>query len=151
VWNRGQERVPENWYRRPTSNQYTANDVAEDVGIGYAAYPGTLKIGGNTGTPNSFVGVSVEDLSGGVFNAQNLFTGDNFACFAFSLAQQGVPSFLKGPLSSINKALALVEQYISPITSALNCPELGQYDQGLFNSFPGYTYSPTGPATNYKL
>ena len=39
VWVRGQERVPENWYRRPTSNQYTANDVAEDVAIGYAAYP----------------------------------------------------------------------------------------------------------------
>lgn len=26
-------------YRRPSSNQYTAPDVFEDVAIGYAAYP----------------------------------------------------------------------------------------------------------------
>ena len=120
------------------------------MGIGYAAYPETLKIGGNTGKVNSFTGVSVEDLSGGVFNAANLFEGNNFACFAFELAQQGLPSFLKGPLSAINNAIAFVDQYFSPILSGLECPQLGKYDQGLFNSFPGHTYSPTGPDTNYK-
>jgi hypothetical protein len=52
-WLKGQERVPENWYRRPTSNQYTAADVFADVGIGYAAYPNTLKFGGNTGKVNT--------------------------------------------------------------------------------------------------
>jgi hypothetical protein len=150
VWNKGQERVPDNWYRRPSDTQYTAQDVALDVGIGYLAYPETLKIGGNTGTPNSFTGVSVEDLTGGVFNAANLFEGNNFACFAFGLVQQGLPAFLKGPLGAINNATGFVGQYLNPITSALNCPELGQYDQGLFNSFPGHTYSPTGPDTNYK-
>ena len=129
---------------------YTANDVAFDVGIGYLAYPQTLKIGGNTGTPNSFTGVSVENITGGVFNAANLFEGNNFGCFAFGLVQQALPSALKGPLSTVNKALALIDGALDPILSGLDCPQLGQYDQGLFNSFPGHTYSPTGPATNYK-
>ncbi|KAI9687160.1 MAG: hypothetical protein M1822_002571 [Bathelium mastoideum] len=150
VWNKGQERIPDNWYRRPTTNPYTANDVAEDVGIGYVAYPGSLKIGGNTGTPNSFVGVSVENLTSGVYNADTLFEGDNFACFAFNIAQQGLPDFLQGPLSAINNATAFVQQYFDPITSALNCSQLAQYDAGVLNSFPGYSYSPTGPDTNYK-
>ncbi|MCJ1333363.1 hypothetical protein MMC10_010058 [Thelotrema lepadinum] len=149
VWQRGQERIPEDWYRRPSSNQYTADDVAVDVGIGYAAYPSTLRIGGNTGTPNSFTGISVEDFTGGVYNAGALFQGNNFACFAFSIAQQGLPDFLKGPLSAINNATAFVGKYFDPITAPLQCPQLGQFDQGLFNSFPGYKYSPTGPATNY--
>ena len=150
VWNRGQERIPDRWYRRPSTNPYTANDVAEDVGIGYAAYPASLKIGGNTGTPNSFVGVSVENLTNGVYNIDTLFEGDNFACFAFNIAEQGLPDFLQGTLAALNNVTAFVQQYFSPITSALNCSQLAQYDAGVLNSFPGYKYHPTGPDTNYR-
>ena len=39
TWNKGQEKVPENWFRRPSTNPYTAQVLAADVGIGYAAYP----------------------------------------------------------------------------------------------------------------
>ncbi|KAI9710835.1 MAG: hypothetical protein M1828_002033 [Chrysothrix sp. TS-e1954] len=150
VWNKGQERIPDAWYRRPTTNPYTANDVAEDVGIGYVAYPNTLKIGGNTGTPNSFTGVSVANLTGGVYDAQSLFTGNNFACFSFQFAQQAIPDFLKGPLSAINGATNLLNANTNPILAPLACPQLGKSDQGLFNSYPGRAYSPTGPATNYR-
>lgn len=123
--------------------------MALDVGIGYLAYPDTLRVGGNTGKVNSFTGVSVEDLTGGVLNAKNLFEGDNFACFAFVLAQQAIPDFLKGPLADLNNASAFLKPFLAPILDKLECPELGQFDQSLFNDFPGYKYSPTGPATNY--
>lgn len=149
VWERGQEMVPENWYRRPSDNPYTANDVAEDVAIGYAAYPDTLKYGGNTGTPNSFVGLDVANLTGGVYNAQNLLDGNNFACFAFSLAEQGIPDFLNPAINDIAPVTDLVNQYFAPIIGNLSCPQQGQYDIGLFDQFPGYKYSPDGPATNY--
>ncbi|KAL9076215.1 MAG: hypothetical protein Q9157_003750 [Trypethelium eluteriae] len=150
VWNKGQERIPDNWYRRPSTNQYTAVEVAIDVATGYVAYPGSLKIGGNTGTPNSFVGVSVENLTSGVYNAETLFEGDNFACFAFNVAEQGLPDFLQGAGSALNNATAFLQQYLSPITSELNCSQLAQYDAGVLNSFPGYHYSPTGPDNSYK-
>lgn len=149
VWNKGQERVPENWYRRPNISPYNLADVFADVGIGYLSYPNTLKIGGNTGKVNSFTGVDVEDLTAGVLNAKNLFEGDNFACFAFVLLQQGIPDFLKGPLADINNATSFLAPFLSPLFDKLECPQLGKFDQSLFNDFPGYKYSPTGPATNY--
>ncbi|KAI9728366.1 MAG: hypothetical protein M1828_003766 [Chrysothrix sp. TS-e1954] len=151
VWHRGQERIPDMWYRRPTSNQYTAIDVVGDLAIGYLAYPSTLRFGGNTGTPNSFTGVSITNLTGNLYNAQTLFTGNNFACFTFQLTQQAVPDFVKGPLSEINAATKLLNANIDPLLAPLACPQLGKYDQGLFNSYPGRTYSPTGPDTNYKI
>lgn len=123
--------------------------MAADVGIGYLAYPKTLRVGGNTGSVNSFTGVSIEDLTGGVVNAKNLFEGDNFACFIFVLAQQAIPQFFKGPLEAINNATSFLDPFLTPILGKLECPELSKFDQSLFNQFPGYKYSPTGPATNY--
>ena len=120
-----------------------------DLAIGYLAYPGTLKIGGNPGKVNSFVGVELSNLTGGVFDIASLFEGDNFGCFLFLIAQQAIPHFLKGPLAAINNATAFLKPFLDPLLSGLECPELGQYDQSLFNDFPGYQYNPTGPATNY--
>jgi hypothetical protein len=40
-------------------------------------------IGGNTGKPNTFTGVNIADLTGGVFNAETLLEGNNLMCFAF--------------------------------------------------------------------
>ncbi|PVH71859.1 Cloroperoxidase, partial [Cadophora sp. DSE1049] len=148
-WLPGQERVPENWYRRPSSNQYTAPDVFIDVGIGYAAYPKTLKFGGNTGKPNSFVGVNVANLTGGIFSAQDLFKGDNLACFSFSVLQQGIPNFLSTVLNDLAPVTKFVNKYVGPLVGGLNCPEIKGQSTGLFNDFPGYKYSPTGPDTNY--
>lgn len=149
VWNRGQERVPEKWYRRPSTNQYTVADVALDVGIGYLAYPDTLKFGGNTGKPNSFVGLDVGNLTGGVFNVGNLFQGNNFACFAFSLLEQAIPDFLNNGINALAPVTQLLDKFIGPIVGGLACPQLGKFDIGLFDQFPGYKYRPTGPATNY--
>lgn len=148
-WNRGQERVPDNWYRRPSTNQYTAPDVFEDVAIGYAAYPNTLKFGGNSGTTNSFVGLNVANLTGGVYNAQDLFHGDNLACFSFSVLQQGIPDFLSKTINDLSAVTALINKDVGPLVGGLNCPQIQGQSTGLFNQFPGYKYSPTGPDTNY--
>ena len=54
-----------------------------------------------------------------------------------------------GPLADINNATSFLKPFLSPVLDKLTCPELNGFDQSLFNSFPGYKYSPTGPATNY--
>ncbi|QIW98310.1 hypothetical protein AMS68_003828 [Peltaster fructicola] len=149
-WLKGQERVPEDWYRRPSYAPYEAQDVVGDVAIGYLAYPKTLKFGGNTGTVNSFTGLNVANISGGVLDATTLFQGDNFACFAFQLLQQGLPNFLSTLINDIAPATDLVNKYVGPIVGGLSCPQLGNLSLGLFDHFPGYKYSPVGPATNYK-
>jgi hypothetical protein len=52
-WNKGQEKIPQDWYRRPTTNPYTVEAAILDVMIGVQMYPPTFKVGGNTGTVNS--------------------------------------------------------------------------------------------------
>ena len=87
----GQERIPLNWYRRPTTSQYNAVEVVADLVISNAAYPGILRVGGNTGTTDSFTGVDLEDLTGGVFNAETLTDGDNAACFLYQATLAAMP------------------------------------------------------------
>lgn len=101
--------------------------------------------------PNSFVGVDVANFSGGVFDAQNLLQGNNLACFGFSAAQQGIPDFLNKPLSALGPVTNLIAQYFNPVFGDLACSQLGKYDYSVFNQFPGRSYHPTGPATNYKV
>jgi hypothetical protein len=74
--------------------------VQADVAILATKYPEIVQFGGNTGTPNSFVGVDPSDISGGVYNAQTLLQGNNLGCFFFQAAQQVIPSVLSGILSN---------------------------------------------------
>ncbi|CAK1367452.1 unnamed protein product [Cercospora beticola] len=149
-WLPGQERVPEDWYRRPSYAPYEAQDVVGDVAIGYLAYPRTLKFGGNTGRVNTFTGVNVANLTGGVYSARTLFTGNNFACFSFQLLQQGIPDALNNVIGNLSPITALLNKYVGPIVGGLSCPQLAKYDYSLFDQFPGRKYNPKGPATNFK-
>ena len=60
--NQGLERIPLNWYKRPTSQQYNVPDVFADLGANNAMYPGSIRFGGNTGTTNSFTGVEIGSM-----------------------------------------------------------------------------------------
>jgi hypothetical protein len=92
---------------------------------------------------NSFTGVDVGNLTGGVYNAQTLLQGNNLACFAFQGAQQGLPSVLQGVISgSLTPVINLVNQYVNPVLQTLNCPALLNWNQSLFDQYPGYQYKP---------
>ncbi|KAJ4299471.1 hypothetical protein N0V90_004716 [Kalmusia sp. IMI 367209] len=143
AWNPGKERIPDNWYRRPSINPYDAARAGADVAILATRYPSVVRVGGNTGTPNSFVGANLGDITGGVYNAQNLLQGNNALCFAFQAAQQGLPDALQGVVSVIGPIVNLVAQFVNPVTSALNCPALNQFNQSAFNQYPGAGYNPT--------
>ena len=105
-------------------------------------YPSVVRVGGNTGTVNSFTGVNLGDVTGGVYNAQTLLQGNNALCFAFQAAQQGIPSVLNGLLSNLGPIISLVAQYVNPVTSSLNCPALNTFNQSAFNQYPGASYHP---------
>ncbi|KAF2429338.1 Cloroperoxidase [Tothia fuscella] len=142
VYSQGKERIPLNWYRRPTSNPYNAPAAGADVAILATKYPDVVRFGGNTGTTNSFTGINLGDVTGGVYNAQTLLQGNNALCFAFQAAQQGIPSILQGLVSNIGPIVTLVNQYINPVTSSLSCPALNTFNQSSFNQYPGYKYAP---------
>jgi len=60
------------WYRRPSSNQYTAADGVNDLVIGWAAYPNTFRFGGNVNGKDSYEGIDIATFSGGTYNADTM-------------------------------------------------------------------------------
>lgn len=139
VHNRGQERIPLNWYRRPSGDQYSLADVVLDLLAGATIYPDTVRIGGNTGTTNSFTGVDVGDLTGGVFNGATLLQGNNLVCFAFRAAQAGGVDQLDGLLGTIGNLLAPITSQLNGVLGNLACPQLSEFNSQLFDIFPGYS------------
>jgi hypothetical protein len=89
----------------------------------------------NTGTKNSFTGVDISDLTGGVFNAQTLLQGNNFACYVYQIAAQAKPDILLGALDTLTDA-------IGKIVGGLSCPQLKSIDVKQLQALPGYTKKP---------
>jgi len=80
----------------------------------------------------------------------NSFEGNNFACLFFQSQQQAVPDALKNGVNAVAGAVGLINKYSNNILSQYTCTPLAGYDNSVFNKYPGRTYSPTGPATNYR-
>jgi hypothetical protein len=120
-----------------------ANEQA-DVLILAEKYPEIIQVGGNTGTPNSFTGANLGDITGGAFNAATLLEGNNLGCFFFQAAQQGIPDFLAPTIGNLAPIISLLNQYINPLTDLFDCPALLNFDQSLlYQQFPGAGYSPS--------
>ncbi|CAI6341405.1 unnamed protein product [Periconia digitata] len=138
-WEHGRERIPENWYRRPIGNEYSLVSLNLDAVHAITTEPYIIAIGGNTGEPNTFTGVDVVDLTGGVFNGQTLLEGNNLACFAFQVVSIASPDILRGGLlgNLVQTAVQKLTDALNPIIATFNCPQLTDYDTSLFEAFPG--------------
>ncbi|KAJ4336751.1 hypothetical protein N0V87_005142 [Didymella glomerata] len=146
VHNRGQERIPDNWYKRPFSNAYNIPEVLLDVQTNNAMYPGIVRIGGNIGTTNSFAGVDLTDLTGGAFNAGDLADGNKAACFLLQASMAGLPDISNSLLGAVGSVLGWATQQLGPLSSKFGCPQLATFDNQLFNQFPGASYKGSGNA-----
>jgi len=131
----GAERIPENWYRRAIEYPYETTYFLADLLNAAALHPKFLSIGGNTGTPNSFTGVNITDLTDGVFNAETLAEGNNFECFIYQLAAQAKPDILLGALDTLTDA-------VGKIVGGLSCPQLKNVDFNQLQDLPGYRKQP---------
>jgi hypothetical protein len=107
-------------------------------------HPGIVRLGGNTGTINSFTGADVTDLTGGVFNAANLAEGNNGACFLLQASMAGLPDASNPALGAIGSVLGWATQQLGPLSSKFGCPQLAKFDNQLFNPYPGYSYRASG-------
>ncbi|KAN0106888.1 Cloroperoxidase [Hyaloscypha variabilis] len=139
TWTEGNERIPDNWYKRAIGDEYTIPYFNLDLTAAAAQYPQFLDVGGNTGKTNTFTGVDIENLTGGVYNLQTLAQGNNAACFAFEFAQQAAPDLLKGLFSSITHPLSQLNDALGTVFSELSCPQLKSIDTSQFSNYPGAT------------
>jgi hypothetical protein len=96
-----------------------------------------IRLGGNTGQPNSFTGVNIDNLTGNVFNAQTLLEGNNIMCLAYSAALEATPDLLGGLVGNALVAVQKLTNALDPIIAALGCPAVTNYDATVFKAFPG--------------
>lgn len=143
VQRRGEEQIPLNWYKRPSSMQYTLQTTLSDLATDNLMYPGLINAGGNTGKVNSFTGVDTSDLTGGVLNSATLFEGNNAACFFMQAATAGLPRATDPLLGAVGSVAAWATQQFAPMLKDLGCPQIS-YRNGLFKQFPGYNYKAQG-------
>jgi hypothetical protein len=135
----GYERIPENWYTRNQLDPYDVLFLNQDTTFQLLQHLEFASIGGNTGTPNSFVGVDPEELTDGVFNAQTLLQGNNLMCYGLQLAVQELPDLLSGLVTNLAAAVNQVSSAFGNATESLGCPELTKINQDQFQKYPGYT------------
>ncbi|KAL8830412.1 MAG: hypothetical protein Q9191_001441, partial [Dirinaria sp. TL-2023a] len=111
----GYERIPENWYTRPQSDPYSVPFFDVDFKTLIQEHPELLTFGGNTGTVNSFTGLDVGNLTGGLYNAATLLQGNNLACFLFQSVAVAAPDLIRdtGVLSDVEAAVAQVNKAVA--------------------------------------
>lgn len=131
-----QERIPDNWYKRPAANAYSLLNVVEDLVAGNAVYPGLLRFGGNIGATDTFTGLDLVNLTGGVLNADTLLEGNNLACFLLQATTSLEPNLIEG-------ALDFLLDKLSPMLANLGCPQLN-FETEATSVFPGASYKGTG-------
>ena len=141
VYNRGHERIPDNWYTRNIIDDYTIAYLELDTIKMANQYPEFASIGRNTGTVNSFVGLDPADLTGGVYNAGTLFKDNNLFCYATQLTIQGAPDIISGLFTDTDAAEDKLGSILNAESDSLGCPKLNNIDKGQFSKFPGYTKS----------
>lgn len=136
-WTEGYEKIPDNWYKRAIGDEYTIPFFLTDVLAAAAQYPQFLSVGGNTGTKNSFTGIDVTNLSGGLFNGASLLQGNNLECFLFQALVQGGPDLIEQLFVNPAPANTKLNGMVSTAQGAAICPKLNNIDYSQFNKYPG--------------
>lgn len=115
----GHERIPENWF--PRQKPYSILDFNAAEAALLLKKPELLSVGGNTGEVNSFAGIDLEDLTGGVFNAANLLEGNNLVCFALEVVKFAGPNSLSSALKTLSEPVEILGKIVAPLVD-LSCP-----------------------------
>ncbi|KAJ4312889.1 hypothetical protein N0V84_009698 [Fusarium piperis] len=142
TYKRGWERIPENWYRRPVD--YGLVELNIDVLALGAKHPELISIGGNLGEVNSYAGVDLSDLTGGVLNLTKLLEGNNLLCFVFQIVKTVAPNSLSTLFRIIEVPLKLLTDALGAAILDLACPAFKDltiggksFEEGIQDQFPG--------------
>jgi hypothetical protein len=135
----GYEKIPDNWHKRNLVDYYTIFYLTEDALDMSLQYPEFLSIGGKTGSVNTFTGVDLQNLTGGVFSANTLLEGNDAICLGFEVSLQEAPDILSGLYSDVQPALDALGSAIDQAASGLGRPTLSEIKTSQFLQFPGYT------------
>ncbi|KAH0280839.1 Cloroperoxidase, partial [Aureobasidium melanogenum] len=120
VYRKGHEQIPANWYRRLID--YGLIELNLDLVAWFLKYPILASIGGNLGTVDSFAGLDLEDITGGVLNATSLLEENNLVCFVLEIVKTFSPDSLSSLFKTLEVPLKLVTDAVLDSLLSLNCP-----------------------------
>ncbi|KAI8628118.1 Chloroperoxidase [Xylariaceae sp. FL1651] len=142
VYKEGHEQIPANWYR--IAVDYGFVDYNLDLVDWVLQHPILLSIGGNQGKVNTFAGVDIADLTGGVLNSALLLEGNNLVCFALTVLKTFAPNSLSTIFKTLEAPLALVNNALLDPLLDLSCPAFDDLSLGgedlwsaLLDRYPG--------------
>lgn len=121
VYKEGWEQIPNNWYR--ISADYGLANVNVDLITWVSAHPVLGSIGGNLGKTNSFAGVNMANVTGGVLNSVSLLEGNNLICFSLEIVKTFAPNSLSTLFSSLTTPLRLINDALLDPVLDLSCPD----------------------------
>ena len=87
-----------------------------------AQHPELGSIGGNVGTVNSFTGVDLNNITGGMLNAGKLLESNNLIGFALQVVRMASPSYRSNLYATLDKPLKLITNIVSAPLLSLDCP-----------------------------
>ena len=125
-------------------DEYSLAFAAIDLATYAAEHKNSAKVGGNLGKVNTFTGVDVTNLTGGAFNAEDLATGNNAACFAYQAGALLAPDILSKYFADISVGEAAINAVIGKALAPLGCKTLSTIDKTQLEKYPGYRKSGGG-------
>ncbi|KEQ75153.1 Cloroperoxidase [Aureobasidium namibiae CBS 147.97] len=141
-YKKGHEQIPANWYRRPID--YGLVQLNLDLVAWFLKYPVLASIGGNTGKVDTFTGLDLENITGGVLNAVTLLEGNNLVCFVLQIVKTFSPNSLSSLFKTLEAPLKLVSDAVLDPLLSLNCPAFKDMEMdgkdllsGLLTRYPG--------------
>lgn len=87
-------------------------------------------VGGNTGTVNSFSGLELSNITGGVLNSASLLESNNLLCFVFEVLKTFMPNSLSPLMSTLEKPIEMVTDALSAPLLSLACPAFKDMEVG---------------------
>ncbi|GIJ85033.1 hypothetical protein Asppvi_003888 [Aspergillus pseudoviridinutans] len=142
TYREGWERIPENWYKTPLD--YGLVQLNLDLVDWSLKHPELASIGGNTGTVNSFAGVNLADVTGGVLNLTTLLEGNNLLCLVFEVLKFASPNALAGLYKTLAVPLDMINKIIAVPLLNMSCPAFKDLQMGgrplwdaIKDDFPG--------------
>lgn len=146
---------PCSWYKRAADDAWTLADILISTAQQCASYPTNCQVGGNTGTVNSFSGVDLGDITGGLINSvDDLSDPAKLGCFLSQAIQADVPSFLDNVFegAALASAQSAIATTLLPALAGLGaCPNLpaGKSVFVYGAQFPGAQFASSGSRNPY--
>ncbi|KAF2716436.1 hypothetical protein K431DRAFT_307771 [Polychaeton citri CBS 116435] len=130
-WVPGNERIPDNWYKRNDADQYSIVYFNTDILYFAETVPEILSIGCNKGTVDSYDLLDPATLTNGADTAAQI--AKNPVCFASSFAKAELP-LITGLTQT---ALAPLTKLLDGITG--DCSSIGTVNQSALAVCPGFS------------